>query len=122
MAEVVLIFGLAVLVFDGVWSLIVRTYHFNYSSLWFVSSLLYFGAGLMVGRTQPLPISGLTGLTVGTIDATLGWLLSAAIGPGMRPNSTIRNVSTTIVFVALMGLLLGMLGGAVANLFFSSGY
>lgn len=104
-------------VFDLVWSSLARFGGYRYSSLGWVSLLIYGTAGFVATRgSGSVTASAAAGMAVAGIDATLGWALSIAIGPG-RPDwaMTAPEVAGTVVLVALSGAVLGVIGGLLAR-------
>jgi hypothetical protein len=76
---------LAVLLLDTVGSLAADHYGFEYGRLAVVSYALYALAGWAAGRLGGLRGAALVGFCTGLVDATIGWAISWAIGPGRPP-------------------------------------
>jgi hypothetical protein len=86
----------------GAWA--ARAFDFQYWTLSLLSLAIYFAvgaaavrAGGSVGRATRL------GTTIGLVDVTLGWALSAAIGPGRLEDSPFDG-GTAIVLGGLVAL------------------
>ena len=127
-------FGAAVLVFDASAATIAQKTGVDYRRFAIGSVLLYAMAGAAVafgnglGSTWPAEASFGVGLVLGVIDSTVGWGISAAIGPG-RPSNTAKLVSNsiskqgmvirgflgTIVMSALVAWLVGLLTSVIAR-------
>ncbi len=115
-----LAFGTLVLAFDLVWSYVARAGGYRYSRLAWVSLLIYGTAGFVAARgSGDVPAGAAVGLAVAGIEATLGWVLSIAIGPG-RPDGplTVLRVVATVVAVACAGAAVGAIGGVLARVSF----
>ena len=111
---------LAVALFDVVASLASRMFVFDYTKLFWASWCFYFIAGF-VGCKRLGFIGGITaGLVAGFGDATLGWLLSTAVGPYLpnRPQQQygIVIVGITIIIVSTLGTFFGLCGAALFKL------
>ena len=87
---------------------------FPYEALWPVSSLIYATTAFVAARVGGNALAGLlAGLAVAGTDATLGWALSWAIGPG-EPEPDDRGaavVVATAVTVAASGAAIGLVAG-----------
>jgi hypothetical protein len=111
---------LAIALFDVIASLASRVFVFDYTNLFWASWCLYFIAGF-VGCKRLGFIGGVAaGLVAGFADATVGWLLSRAIGPYLpnhsQPQYGILIVGITIVVVSFLSTFFGLLGAALAKL------
>ena len=107
-----------ILVFDLVGSLSSEALGFSYGLLAPVSFALYALVGFLAARAAGDARTGmLGGLAVAATDATLGWALSAAIGPGM-PAAGDRDAAllvATAIGVAVTGAVLGLVAGLVGR-------
>jgi hypothetical protein len=118
----ILVFGAFALAFDGVWSVVALRTRSRYGVLAWVNFLIYFTAGFVGGSgahglTNGLMAGMLAGGAVSAIDSTLGWWLSALVGPG-RPvprQSTVKIVLVAVV-VVIYGALSGAIGGMLSEL------
>ncbi len=111
------------LAFDLVWSSLARAGGYRYSSLAWVSLVIYGAADFVAARGSGSVLAGTAaGMAVAVIEATVGWAISIAIGPG-RPDwpLTASRVAITVVVVALSGAVLGRIGGVLARLAFVRG-
>lgn len=108
----------AVLVPDTLGSLASRALGFDYGSLWFVSTLIYAAVGAYVGLGAPLSRAATAAAVVGLVEATIGWAISWAIGPG-RPEpgepSSAASIALAVVFVTLLAAGVGTIGGWLAR-------
>src|SRR5215212_2521606 len=102
-------FGALVVLFNGLWAMLARAQGYPYGALFWVSWLIYAAAGFVAGQHRDLLTCAGIGAGVAGIEATLGWALAAAIGPG-RParRLTAGVLGQTIVLVILAGELLGL--------------
>ena len=111
---VILACCVGIVVFDGVAAACAEVFDFSYGLLAPLSFLLYASAGFLAARAAGDARAGLVaGLAVAATDATLGWALSAAIGPGL-PAAGDRDAALlagTAVGVATIGGVLGLVGG-----------
>jgi hypothetical protein len=117
---VILIFGLIAILFDGVWSVVAKTKGYSYSKGAWVSSLIFAFAGGVAMKNGNFYSGFIAGIGVAAIDATVGWWVSWVIGPGRLPEKISKSARTraivkAIIFVLIMGALLGMLGAFVAS-------
>src|SRR5260370_34070680 len=76
--------SIAVLVLDIFGSLASKAFGFAYSSLAWGSLIIYAAAGFFAARSGGLRTAPQGGGAVACVDATPGWAISAALGPG-RP-------------------------------------
>ncbi|MGH2943577.1 MAG: hypothetical protein ACRDLN_12475 [Solirubrobacteraceae bacterium] len=108
--------GVAVVVFDALAALASKTLEFDYALAELGSVLIYVAAGYAVGRVRgDLRACSVAGALVSLVDATAGWAVSAAIGPGRIEGAGAFIVVATIVGVVLVGALLGWIGGRLAR-------
>lgn len=104
----------AVVFFDVAASFASRALKFDYTHLVWVSRFLYAAAGFFGFVYVRLAGALLAGLVAGVADATIGWALSAAIGPYLtikQPPFTYGLVVIVIIIVALQGAFFGFIGG-----------
>jgi hypothetical protein len=103
---------LAILVFDAAAALAAEALDFSYSALWPVSFLIYAVTAFTAARVaRSAAVGALTGLTVAATDATLGWALSSAIGPGKPEDDTALAIAVTVVAVSASGAVVGLIAG-----------
>lgn len=112
-----LVCGLAILILDTIGSLAARRWGFAYGSLAPISYILYFCAGVGAGRLKGIGSGGLAGAVTGLVDATLGWSISRALGPGLgtAPQTTPVAVVLVALGVVFTGWVLGLLGGVIGK-------
>jgi hypothetical protein len=110
----------AVVTFDILASLASRRFGFAYARASFGSYLIYLGIGFFAARVSASNAIGVAALVAGIaglIDASIGWAVSWALGPGRLPETVqlgvARWVSTAlivVVFAAAVGALGGIAG------------
>jgi len=120
--QAVLVFGVLVVTFDGIWAAIARHGSYSYAKGMWVSWFIYIVAGCMAGWHSGGILDGTwTGLGVSAIEATVGWRLSAVIGPGRLPDSISKEdvpktIAKAILAIVLTGASLGTVGAIVSTL------
>ena len=120
--QVILTFGIIAIVFDGIWSLVVRANGYTYSKGAWVSFLIYAVAGAVTIQNGNLINGLISGVGVAAIEATIGWWVSWVIGPGRLPDTISKEarpgaIAKAIVFVMLTGALFGIFGSFVKSIF-----
>jgi len=122
-SRVVLFSALGVLAFDVTAATASRMLDVPYGSLALGSYLIYAAAGHFAARaTGSISRGALAGFAAGLAESTLGWLLSAAIGPG-RPTGAAAEplpIAVAVVVVPVGAAFVGFLGAAISR-FFSGG-
>lgn len=119
--RVALIGAISVVVFDIVLSIASIALDFNYANGSFGSWLLYGGVGFFAARATGMVRHGAAASAiVGVTDATLGWWVSALLGPGRLPASvpemaTPQLLVFTVGFVAATAAIIGALGGLLSR-------
>lgn len=81
--------------------------------------LIYASTGFAVARRRGVFASPLGGAAIAGVDATVGWGIAWALGPG-RPATGFRQpwlVVATVLFVVVVGAALGVAGGIVGEFF-----
>jgi hypothetical protein len=103
--------ALAIVVFDLLASVASRTIGFRYGYTTVGSWLIYAAVGFMIGRRADVGAAALGVAIIAVVEATIGWAVSWAIGPGRPPNGTpgIGVLATTVVLVAATGATIGAL-------------
>ena len=110
------------IVFDIVGSFASRLFGFQYSSLIVFTLLIYLAAGVFAARYGNLLLSVLAGAATGLADSTVGWLISAIIGPGAVniPGGTdeagiagLAGIVITIILVTFLATGVGLVGGLI---------
>lgn len=91
---------------------------FEYALLAPISLVVYAAVGVYVGMRGRVSQAALAGAAVGLIDASLGWAISYAIGPG-RPEVgeaiTFLGLFNTAAFVAALSAACAALGAWVVH-------
>ena len=119
LARVILLAAATVLVFDAVVATGSRIFGFAYASAVVGSYLIYLGAGYFGARAgRGIGAGILAAAAAGLADSTLGWLLSAAIGPGRPPAELAGNagaIAAVVVFVPVLAGAVGLPGALAAH-------
>jgi hypothetical protein len=122
-SRVVLFGALVVLAFDVIAATASRMLDFPYGFVALGSYLIYAAAGHFAARaTGSISRGALAGFAVGLVESTLGWLLSAVIGPG-RPIGAAAEpllIAVAVVVVPVSAAFAGFVGAAISR-FFSGG-
>lgn len=110
--------ALAVLVFDAIASAASLALGFPYPQAAMGSTALYAAFAYYGGRKLGLVAAVLLGATMGLTDATLGWAVSWAIGPGRLPPGTLTPSMWLFAaaYVVALGAVCGLLGGGIGAL------
>jgi hypothetical protein len=116
--QVILIFGVIAVVFDGTWATIAKAKGYTYSKGMWVSFLIYAIAGITAGQNGSFIDGIISGAGVAIIEATIGWWLSWVIGPGRLPDTISKEarpkaIINAIFIVTFTGVLFGLLGAIV---------
>ena len=85
LSRVLLLGALAIVLYDAIAALGSTSLGFPYSRTAYGSYLLYTVIGFFATRTGGTKGALAAGLTLGLVDATVGWAVSALIGPGRPP-------------------------------------
>jgi hypothetical protein len=115
----VIVWGaIAIIVFDAVAAAASRQFGFKYTAAAFGSYLLYAAVGYLASRAGTVSDAGAAGAAMGMVDATLGWAVSWAIGPGRMPDGTltVSRWVVTLVVVTIIAAICGALGGFAGRL------
>jgi hypothetical protein len=107
-----------IVLFDAVWAFTADILDFDYGALWPISLAIYalvgFGAANNSGSIR---MGVLGGAAVALTEATLGWAVSWAIGPG-APDAQDREAAIlvgTALLVCATGAALGFFAGLFAR-------
>jgi hypothetical protein len=103
-----------IVLFDLAGSFASRALRFDYTHLAWVSRFLYAVAGYFGFADFRLAGALLAGLVAGVADGTIGWAVSAAIGPHLPvipPPFTFGLIAIVIVIVSLQAAFFGLMGG-----------
>jgi len=120
--KVILVFGLIVIAFDGIWATIAKAGGYTYANGIWCSWLIYILAGVVAYQNEN-PLYGLiSGMFVAGIDATIGWWVSSVIGPGRIPDKISQKdrpkvIRNAILTVMIHGAMLGLLGAFLKSKF-----
>jgi len=117
--RVVVVAAIAVVALDTLGSLAARAFGFGYGSLAWGSFIIYAVAGFCAARSSTLRTAAQAGGAVALVDATLGWAIAWALGPG-RPTAGYIGIGPllgTVGLAWLIGIALGLMGGLVARFF-----
>ena len=114
-------FGLAcisVLAFDALASFASLAIGFNYGRASFVSAAMYMVFAFFCARKFGFVTALLLGAAMGLTDATLGWAISWAIGPGRLAAEiySLYAVVFTAVLMVVLGIIYGSIGGGIGVL------
>jgi hypothetical protein len=106
-----------VIVFDTLGSVASRQMGFPYVRLIVGSSLIYGTVGYLAAPLVTMAQGGLAASVVGLVDATIGWAISWAIGPGRLPvgQANASKIMNTIVIVVGLAGVLGIVGGFLSR-------
>jgi len=119
LSKVILAGAVLIVAFDAAASFASLRLGFAYSKAsigsWIICALVGLVAAMMAGG---LRASALAGLAMGVIDASLGWAVAWAIGPGRPPEASISATRwvITLVVVTLMSLSAAVAGGLIGSL------
>ena len=119
--RVVVLGSAAVLIFDILASLASRQFGFAYARASVGSYLIYLAIGFFAARASASNAVGVAAVVAGIaglVDASVGWVVSWALGPGRLPNGlqlTLARWVTAAVFVVALAAALGAVGGGLAD-------
>jgi hypothetical protein len=120
LARVALLSVTTVLIFDAVAATASRVFGFPYTAAVLGSYLIYLGAGYFGARVgRGVGVGILTAAAAGLADSTLGWLLSAIIGPGQLPAELAGDpgaVAAVVVLVPILASAIGLVGAVAAHM------
>lgn len=113
LVEVALLGALAVVAFDAIVSLLSRRFGFRYAYASPGSFVIYAIAGYFAMRAAGPSSAFLVGAALGATDATAGWAVSWALGPGRVSQLTMgRWLATAVMACAAAAACAGL--GALA--------
>jgi hypothetical protein len=110
--------ALGVVAFDAIAALLSREAGFDYDYAGLGSLLLYAATGYLAARgrtTRRLEAAAGAGFVVGAVDATLGWAIAWAIGPGRIEELTPALWFITAAMTGALALGVAVLGGVIAG-------
>jgi hypothetical protein len=106
-----------VLSYDAIAATLAKRFGFAYRNFAIGSMAIYFALGMIVARRAPLEWSAFGGAAAGIADATLGWLVSAKIGPGrLEKRATPRMAATIILFTIVLAAAIALAGATTQRL------
>lgn len=111
----------AVLLFDLLASLASLRFGFSYGRASVGSYLVYLAIGFVAARTAatgPIAAAAFAAGAVGLADASIGWAISWALGPGRLPATqplTPARWLRTAAFVVVLAAVVGALGGVAGR-------
>jgi hypothetical protein len=109
----------AVLALETLGSVAARLAGFDHATLAPLSFLIYAATGAFVALAAPFGSAVMAGAAVGFVDATLGWAIAYAIGPG-RPGPderiTALGFMNTVLFVTCLAAVIAAVGGWIGGL------
>lgn len=113
-ASILIVGALAILAFDTLGALASQSIGFPYGALAPGSYAIYSIVGILAVKKSSLWTAALVSGFVGAIDATWGWAISSAIGPG-RPEQPVPAIGIlfTAIFVAVTAAVVGFLASWV---------
>jgi hypothetical protein len=109
---------LVVIAYDTTASLASLSLGFTYAYAGIGSAIIYATGGFFAASAAGFKSSILVGVVAGLTDATIGWGISWAIGPG-RPASGSLSTSQWFVAassVAIVAIVCAAIGGLIAHL------
>lgn len=116
----ILITIFAVAGFYVVASMLSRSFRYKYSSLIWISFIIYLAAGYFGGRRRGIKCGMLLGSLAGFIDSTIGWFISRMVGPFTEmsiPTPTLAVMVAVTVTTTAIGFVFGMIGAGLWKAF-----
>lgn len=113
-AKILIVGALAILAFDALGALVSQSVGFPYGALAPGSYAIYSIVAILAVRKSSLWTAAMVVGFLGAVDATWGWAISSAIGPG-RPDQPVPAIGTlfTAIFVAATAAVVGFLASWV---------
>jgi hypothetical protein len=107
---------LAVIAFDALAAIASQTVGLPYAYAAFGSAFLYIFFARLIARSSGFWAAVLLGMAMGLVDASAGWAVSWAIGPGRLPpgSLTVAVWLLTAVSVVVLGAVYGLIGGGIS--------
>jgi hypothetical protein len=116
---VVLLGVTGIVLFDLLASLASRASGFEYSKAAIGSYLIYLTIGFFAARTarsNPIRAAVAYSAVAALAEATIGWWISAMVGPGKPPSSFgAGQIAAAMVFVVLFASMIGLVGGFLGS-------
>jgi hypothetical protein len=116
--RIVLMGSVAIVLFDTIGSVAALVLQFDYPSLSPISFAIYAVIGYMTARGSIFKYGVLGAAVVAFVDATIGWAISWAIGPGRLPGGqpAVVLLLVGVAVVTATGAFFGFVGAGVAAL------
>ena len=123
LSKIVWIAPLVVIGYDVVASVASLLLGFRYAYAGIGSAIIYGMAGFFAARQSSLATTLVVGLAAGLSDATVGWGISWAIGPGRTTNSSLSmsQWSLAAISVTVFAVICAFVGSLIARLLQSRG-
>ena len=109
MLPVALFFTAILIAYDALTAAIAKAIGISYDSFLVLAWVLFFFMGVIAGRKFGWP-GPIVILIVATLEATAGWYVAAAIGPGYVPGWTTRMLMLLASERALLSTAIGVAG------------
>ncbi len=108
--------GAAIVIFDAIAASAAKAFDFDYALAVFGSFFIYGVVGRLMSSTGgDLRASAFAGAAVALIEATAGWAVSAAIGPGRIEDVNAAEIVGILLGMVLLGALFGWVGGRLGK-------
>lgn len=109
----IILFGaVLIVVYDTVTALVSAGFGVSYGIFAIGSFLISFLFGLLAARKSRWFVGAIAGAVIAFSEATVGWAISWAVGPGKPPvEMDAFAIVVTIALVIPIGAFLGLLGG-----------
>jgi ABC-type Co2+ transport system permease subunit len=114
--KTILIGALAVVTYDAAGAGASRLLGIRYGVLALGSYAIYSAVSYQIARESGIVAAIAAGAAIAFIDATLGWAISWAIGPG-RPETAVTPILVlgTVFVVVISGAVFGLAAGFIAR-------
>jgi hypothetical protein len=115
--KIALLGSITVVLFDAVAVSLARIMNYPYSRAMIGSFIIYGVYGYLAERSTPSPLraAALIGMLLGITDATIGWGVSRAVGPGRVSGLTPATWLITAVLVTGTSAIIAAPSGTVAR-------
>jgi hypothetical protein len=119
--KVVVLGSAAVVIFDILASLASRRFGFAYARAGYGSYLIYLAVGFFAARaseSNAIATAAVAAGVAGLVDASVGWAVSWALGPGRLPDGlqlTVARWLSTAMFVVGLAAAVGAVGGIAGH-------
>lgn len=110
--RIILLGAVVIVAYDTMTALVSAGFGISYGLFSIGSFLIYFLFGLLTALKSRWLVGALAGAVIGFAEATVGWAISWAVGPGKPPvDMDAVAIIATIALVIPIGAFLGLLGG-----------